>query len=125
DDLKIGDPVMSIGNPLGIGMSVSAGIISALNRDIMDTPYDDFIQTDAAINHGNSGGPLVDMKGQVVGIDTSLYTVPNGGSIGLGFAITSNDAKFVVDRLLQYGDVRAGWIGASLQDVSPEDRKSV
>jgi len=120
DDLKIGDPVMTIGNPLGIGMSVSAGIISALNRDIMDTPYDDFIQTDAAINHGNSGGPLVDMKGQVVGIDTSLYTVPNGGSIGLGFAITSNDAKFVVDRLLQYGDVRAGWIGASLQDVSPD-----
>ncbi len=120
DALRIGDPVMTIGNPLGLGMSVSAGIISALNRDIMDTPYDNFIQTDAAINHGNSGGPLVDFKGQVVGIDTSLYTVPNGGSIGLGFAITSNDAKFVVDRLLKYGDVRAGWIGASLQDVSPD-----
>jgi serine protease Do len=120
DDLKIGDPVLAIGNPLGLGMSVSAGIVSALNRNINDSPYDDYIQTDAAINHGNSGGPLVDLEGEVVGIDTSLFTVPNGGSIGLGFAITANDAKFVVDRLLQYGEVRAGWIGVALQDVGAD-----
>ena len=120
DDLRIGDPVLTIGNPLGLGMSVSAGIVSALNRNINDSPYDDYIQTDAAINHGNSGGPLVDLEGEVVGVDTSLYTVPNGGSIGLGFAITSNDAKFVIDRLLQYGEVRAGWIGVALQEVSPD-----
>ena len=118
--LEIGDAVLAIGNPLGLGMSVSAGIVSALNRNINDSPYDDYIQTDAAINHGNSGGPLVNLEGQVVGVDTSLFTVPNGGSIGLGFAITSNDAKFVVDRLLQYGEVRAGWIGVALQDVTPD-----
>jgi serine protease Do len=119
-DLEIGTPVLAIGNPLGLGLSVSAGIVSALNRNINDSPYDDYIQTDAAINHGNSGGPLVNLEGQVVGVDTSLIAMPNGGSIGLGFAITADDAKFVVDRLLQYGEVRAGWIGAALQDVTPD-----
>jgi serine protease Do len=121
DDLRIGDPVMTVGNPLGIGTSVSAGIVSALNRDIKDTPYDDFIQTDAAINHGNSGGPLVNTAGEVVGIDTALYSdVANGGSIGLGFAIPSNDARFVVGRLREYGNVMAGWIGASVQDMTAD-----
>ncbi len=118
--LQIGDPVLTIGNPLGLGMSVSAGIVSAVNRNINDSPYDDFIQTDAAINHGNSGGPLINSHGEVVGIDTSLYTGPHGGSIGLGFAITSNDAKFIIDRLRTYGEVRAGWIGVTLQDVSQD-----
>jgi serine protease Do len=120
DHLRIGDTVLAIGNPLGIGLSVSAGIVSALNRNINDSPYDDYIQTDAAINHGNSGGPLVDLDGHVVGVDTSLVAMANGGSIGLGFAITSNDAKFVVDRLLKFGEVKAGWIGIALQDVTPD-----
>jgi serine protease Do len=118
--LRVGDPVLAIGNPLGIGTSVSAGIVSALNRDINDTPYDNFIQTDAAINHGNSGGPLVDRAGEVIGVNTALYSdVSSGGSIGLGFALTSNDVKFVVARLLKYGRVKAGWIGVSMQDMTP------
>ena len=120
DKLQIGEPVIAIGNPLGIGLSVSVGVVSALNRDITDSPYGNYIQTDAAINHGNSGGPLVDMQGRVVGVDSSLYTLPGSGSIGLGFAIPSNDTKFIVDRLLQYGEVRAGWAGASLQDIGPD-----
>ena len=118
--LRVGDAVLAIGDPLGIGTSVSAGIVSALNRNINDTPYDDFIQTDAAINHGNSGGPLVDRAGEVIGVNTALYSnVSNGGSIGLGFALTSNDVKFVVGRLLKYGRVKGGWIGVSMQDMTP------
>ncbi len=121
DALRIGDPVVAIGNPLGIGMSASSGIVSALNRDIKDSPYDDFIQTDAAINHGNSGGPLVNMRGEVVGVDTALYSdVDNGGSIGLGFAITSKDTVFLVNLLLTYGRADAGWIGVELQDITPD-----
>ena len=120
DSLRVGDPVLVIGNPLGIGISVSSGIVSALNRDIKDGPYDDFIQTDAALNHGNSGGPLVNTAGEVVGVNTALYSdISNGGSIGLGFAITAKDTQFIVDRLLRYGQVRAGWLGAVLQDVTP------
>lgn len=119
--LRIGDPVFAIGNPLGFGGSVSAGIVSALNRDIMLSPYDDYIQTDAAINHGNSGGPLFNAEGEVVGIDTALYA-PMGetGFVGLGFAIPWNDAAFVVRQLRKNGYVRAGYLGADLQQVSSD-----
>ena len=111
--------MFAMGNPFGLGMSVSAGIVSALNRDIMDSPYDDFIQTDAAINHGNSGGPLFDMKGEVIGIDTALIS-PTTASTGLGFAIPSRGAQRVVDRLMHYGWLRPGWIGVKVQQVTPE-----
>ena len=117
--VQIGDPVLAIGNPLGVGLSVSAGIISALNRNLMDTPYDDFIQTDAPINHGNSGGPLFNMKGQVIGINTALIS-PTSGNAGLGFAIPSRDASFVVDRLLHFGWVRPAWLGVKIQAVTPD-----
>jgi serine protease Do len=119
--LQVGDPVLTIGNPLGIGMSVSAGIVSALNRDIQDTPFDHYIQTDAAINHGNSGGPLIDANGDVVWIDTALYNPQeSGGFIGIGFAIPATTAKFVVDRLLDPNRPKPGWIGVTLQDLTPE-----
>jgi serine protease Do len=118
--LRIGDPVFAIGNPFGFGGSVSAGIVSALNRDIMLSPYDDYIQTDAAINHGNSGGPLFNSSGEVIGINTALYN-PNGeAGIGLGFAIPWNDANFVVQQLRQNGRVRAGYLGADLQQVTSD-----
>jgi serine protease Do len=118
--LRIGDPVFAIGNPFGFGGSVSAGIVSALNRDIMLSPYDDYIQTDAAINHGNSGGPLFNSSGEVIGINTALYN-PNGETgIGLGFAIPWNDANFVVQQLRQNGRVRAGYLGADLQQVTSD-----
>jgi serine protease Do len=119
DQVHVGDSVLAVGNPLGIGMSVTAGIVSALNRDIMDTPYDHFIQTDAAINHGNSGGPLFNMQGEVVGLNTALYS-PTAGSVGLGFAVPANDVRFVVDRLLRYGSMRPGWIGVKIQQVTSE-----
>jgi serine protease Do len=117
--VQIGDPVLAIGNPLGIGLSVTAGIVSALNRNLMDTPYDDFIQTDAPINHGNSGGPLFDMQGGVIGINTALIS-PTTGSAGLGFAIPSQDAHAVIDRLLAYGWVRPAWLGVKIQLVTPD-----
>jgi serine protease Do len=119
DTLQVGDPVLTIGNPLGIGMSVSAGIVSALNRNLQDTPFDSYIQTDAAINYGNSGGPLIDQNGDVAGIDTALYN-PNasGGSIGIGFAIPSNIAAFVVRLLLDPNHPAPGWIGITLQDMN-------
>jgi serine protease Do len=119
DTVEIGDPVLAIGNPLGVGLSVTAGIVSALNRNLMDTPYDDFIQTDAPINHGNSGGPLFNMRGEVIGINTALIS-PTTGSAGLGFAIPSNDAHFVVDRLIHYGWVRPAWLGVKIQQVTPD-----
>jgi serine protease Do len=119
DPLRVGDSVLAIGNPLGIGMSVSAGIVSALNRDLQDTPFDDYIQTDAAINRGNSGGPLLNRSGEVVGVDTALFnTDPTGGFIGIGFAIPSADVKFVVDQLLDPTHPKLGWIGTKLQDVT-------
>ena len=119
DGVRIGDAVFAVGNPLGIGRSVSAGVVSALNRVIHETSYDDFIQTDAAINHGNSGGPLVDMAGRVVGIDTALYSSPhNTGSIGLGFALPANDAAFIVDQVIRFGEVRAGWAGLHVQHMT-------
>jgi len=117
--VQIADPVLAIGNPLGVGMSVTAGIVSALNRNIMDTPVDDFIQTDAPINHGNSGGPLFDEKGEVIGINAALVS-PTTGSAGLGFAIPSNDARFIIDRLMHSSWVRPGWMGVKVQPVTPE-----
>jgi serine protease Do len=117
--LSVGDQVFAIGNPLGLGLSVSAGIVSGLNRDVQDSPYNHYIQTDAAINHGNSGGPLFDMKGRVVGVDTALVS-PTEASAGLGLAIPSDAAEFVVGRLMQYGWVRPGWIGVKVQQVTLE-----
>ncbi len=121
DKVQIGDPVAAIGNPLGLGGSVSSGIVSGLNRDIMSSAFDNFIQTDAAINHGNSGGPLVNMQGQVIGVDTAIYSpTATSGSIGIGFALPSNDVSFVVDQVLRYGQIRAGWIGLNAQTVTQE-----
>ena len=117
DEVRIGEPVFTIGNALDLGVSVSEGIISALDRDIRTSPYDAYIQTDAALNHGNSGGPLVDGSGKVVGVDTALVS-PTTGYAGLGFAIPSNEASFIIGRLLKYGTVRAGWIGVQLQDLT-------
>ncbi len=120
--LRVGKPVFAIGNPLGLGGTVTSGIISALGRDIAITPYDDFIQTDASINHGNSGGPLFDLAGHVIGINTAFET-PNeaaNGSVGLGFAIPSNEVAFVVRQLRAYGYVRAGWFGIAAQALTPE-----
>jgi len=119
DALQIGDPVFAVGNPLGLGLSVSGGIVSALNRNIMDTPYDHFIQTDAAINHGNSGGPLFNMKGEVIGVDTAIIS-PTTGSAGLGFAIPARGARFLVERLKQFGWLRPGWMGLKVDQVTPE-----
>jgi len=117
--VQVGDPVLAIGNPLGVGMSVSGGIVSAVNRNIMDTPYDDFIQTDAAINHGNSGGPLFSMKGEVIGVNSAIIS-PTSGNAGLGFAMPANDAHFIFDRLSKKVLTRPGYLGAKLQQVSPE-----
>ena len=117
--LTVGQPVIAIGNPLGLGMSVSTGIVSALNRDINGSPYDDYIQTDAAINHGNSGGPLFDRTGAVMGMDTAIIS-PGQGSVGLGFAQPSRDVQFVAERLICDGFVKAGWAGASVDWLSPE-----
>lgn len=116
---KIGDWVMAIGNPFGLGGTVTVGIISARNRDINAGPYDDFIQTDAAINRGNSGGPLFNMKGEVIGINTAIIS-PTGGSIGLGFAIPSELAVSVIDQLREYGETRRGWLAVRIQPVTQE-----
>ena len=119
DAAQAGDWVVAIGNPFGLGGSVSAGIISARNRQLDAELYDDFIQTDAAINHGNSGGPLFDMDGRVVGLNSAIVS-PSGGSIGIGFAIPANTVKAVVQQLRQYGTVKRGWIGANVQDLTPD-----
>lgn len=119
DKLHVGDLVFAAGNPFGIGLSVSAGIVSGLNRDIQNSPYDDLIQTDATINHGNSGGPLFDMQGSVVGVNSAIIS-PTPASAGLGFAIPASSAHFVIDRLRTYGWVRPSWIGVKLQQVTHE-----
>lgn len=116
---RIGDWVMAIGNPLGLSGTVTLGIVSAINRDINSGPYDSFIQTDAAINRGNSGGPLFNMDGDVIGINTAIIS-PSGGSIGLGFSIPSALAKNVVDQLIKYGETRRGWLGVQIQTVTDE-----
>jgi serine protease Do len=119
--LRVGDPVLTIGNPLGLGISVSAGIISALNRDLQDSAFDSYIQTDAAINHGNSGGPLVDTNGAVVGVDSALYNPEeSGGFIGIGLAIPAHAAKFVIALLLDPSHPKPGWLGVTLQDLTPD-----
>ncbi len=124
DQLQVGDQVFAAGNPFGIGLSVSAGIVSGLNRDIQNSPYDDLIQTDATINHGNSGGPLFNMKGQVIGVNSAILS-PTQGSVGLGFAIPASSAQFVVKRLLTFGWVRPAWIGVKLQEVTPDIAQAI
>jgi serine protease Do len=119
DKVQVGDQVFAAGNPFGLGLSLSAGIVSALNRDIQNSPYDDLIQTDATINHGNSGGPLFDMQGNVIGVNSAIIS-PTTGSVGLGFAEPASSARFVIDRLQKYGWVRPSWIGVKLQQVTPD-----
>lgn len=118
DLMRVGDWVVAMGNPLGQGFSVSAGIVSARNRALSGT-YDDYIQTDAAINRGNSGGPLFNMDGQVIGVNTAILS-PNGGSIGIGFSMASNVVTKVVDQLKEFGETRRGWLGVRIQDVTPD-----
>ncbi|RRI04396.1 DegQ family serine endoprotease [Mesorhizobium tamadayense] len=119
DKLMTGDQVLAIGNPFGIGTTVTAGIVSARGRDLHSGPFDDFIQIDAPINHGNSGGPLVDVNGNVIGIDTAIYS-PNGGSVGVGFAIPSNQAEKVVAKLIKGGNIEYGYLGVQIQPVTPD-----
>jgi serine protease Do len=118
DTARVGDWVLAIGNPLGQGFSVSAGIVSARNRTLQGS-YDDFIQTDAAINRGNSGGPLFDMRGEVIGVNTAILS-PNGGSIGIGFAMSSAVVERVVAQLRDFGETRRGWLGVRIQNVDPD-----
>jgi serine protease Do len=118
DLMRVGDWVMAMGNPLGQGFSVSAGIVSARGRELQGT-YDDYIQTDAAINRGNSGGPLFNMDGQVIGVNTAILS-PNGGSIGIGFSMSSNVVTKVVAQLKEFGETRRGWLGVRIQDVTPD-----
>ena len=118
DKARIGDWVIAIGNPFGLGGTVTSGIISARNRDIGMSRYEDFIQTDAAINIGNSGGPLFDMNGDVIGINTAI--LGREGSIGIGFAIPSNNAKKVIDQLIEFGETKRGWLGVRIQVVTKE-----
>ncbi|MBF0129913.1 MAG: DegQ family serine endoprotease [Alphaproteobacteria bacterium] len=124
DKLRVGDWVLAIGNPFGLGGSVTAGIVSARARDIQSGPYDDFIQTDASINRGNSGGPLFNLAGEVVGVNAAIYS-PSGGSVGIGFAIPSSMAKMVVADLKQYGRTRRGWLGVRIQSVTDEIAESL
>ena len=119
DKAKVGDWVLAIGNPFGLGGTVTQGIISAINRDINMGRYDNFIQTDASINQGNSGGPLFNMDGEVLGINTAIFS-NSGGSVGIGFAIPSNFAKNVIDQLIKYGETKRGWLGVRIQTVTNE-----
>ena len=118
-NMKVGDWVMAIGNPFGLGGSVSVGIISAKQRDINSGPYDDYLQTDAAINKGNSGGPLFNMDGDVIGVNTAIFS-PTGGSIGIGFAVPSDTVVAVIDQLKQFGETRRGWLGVKIQSVTDD-----
>src|SRR5271154_4975464 len=121
---QVGDWVLAVGNPFGLGGTVSPGVISARSRDIHSGPYDDFLQIDASINRGNSGGPDFNLNGQVVGINTAIYS-PNGGSVGIGFAIPSNLAKPVIEQLEEHGKVARGWLGVQIQEVTPAIAKSL
>ncbi|MCZ0962223.1 Do family serine endopeptidase [Paracoccus benzoatiresistens] len=118
DEARVGDWVLALGNPLGQGFSASSGIVSARNRELSGT-YDDYLQTDAAINRGNSGGPLFNLKGEVVGVNTAILS-PNGGSIGIGFSMASNVVSSVVNQLREFGETRRGWLGVKIQDVTPD-----
>ena len=124
DKMRVGDWVIAIGNPFGLGGSVTLGIVSARNRDINSGAYDDFIQTDAAINRGNSGGPLFDINGYVMGVNTAIIS-PSGGSIGIGFAVPANTVVQVIDQLREYGETRRGWLGVKIQLVTSEIAESL
>ncbi|TMV84555.1 PDZ domain-containing protein, partial [Thioclava sp. BHET1] len=117
--IRVGDDVMAVGNPFGLGGTVTTGIISAKARDLGNGSYDDFLQTDAAINKGNSGGPLFDDAGQVVGMNTAIIS-PDGGSVGIGFAVPSDVVQNVVDQIEQHGKVAHGWLGIEIRQVSPD-----
>ena len=123
-NVKVGDWVMAIGNPFGLGGSVTVGIISAKQRDINAGPYDDFLQTDAAINKGNSGGPLFDMDGQVIGVNTAIIS-PTGGSIGIGFAVPADTVTAVISQLKEFGQVKRGWLGVKIQSISEDIAESL
>ena len=125
DKLRVGDVVLAVGNPFGLGGTVTAGIVSARNRDINAGPYDDFIQTDAAINRGNSGGPLFDTAGKVVGVNTAIYSPNGGGSVGIGFAIPSSIASQVIAQIKENGSVERGWLGVKIQKVTPDIARAV
>lgn len=124
DKAKVGSWVLAIGNPFGLGGSVTAGIVSARQRNINAGPYDDFIQTDASINRGNSGGPMFNMDGAVIGVNTAIFS-PSGGSVGIGFAVPSNLAQNVVAQLIKYGQTRRGWLGVRIQDVTDDIAESL
>lgn len=124
DNLRIGDWVVAVGNPFGLGGTVTSGIVSARGRDIGAGPYDDFIQIDASINRGNSGGPTFDLAGNVVGVNTAIFS-PSGGSVGIGFAIPANVAQDVIADLKEHGSVTRGWLGVSIQPVTPEIAESL
>ncbi|MEL6999066.1 MAG: Do family serine endopeptidase [Pseudomonadota bacterium] len=119
DNVEVGDWAIAIGNPFGLGGTVTAGIVSARGRDIRSGPYDDFLQVDTSINRGNSGGPLFDQQGNVIGVNTAIFS-PSGGSVGIGFAIPSNQAQEVVADLIENGSVERGWLGVSIQPVTEE-----
>jgi serine protease Do len=124
DKLRLGEWVIAIGNPFSLGGTVTAGIVSARNRDINSGPYDSYIQTDAAINRGNSGGPLFNLDGEVIGVNTLIIS-PSGGSIGIGFAVPSKTVAGVVDQLRQFGELRRGWLGVRIQQVTDEIAESL
>jgi serine protease Do len=124
EKLRLGEWVIAIGNPFSLGGTVTAGIVSARNRDINSGPYDNYIQTDAAINRGNSGGPLFNLDGEVIGINTAIIS-PSGGSIGIGFAVPSKTAMPVIDQLKQFGETRRGWLGVRIQQVTDEIAESL
>ena len=124
DNARVGHSVIAIGNPFGLGGTVTSGIISAFNRDINSGPYDSFIQTDASINKGNSGGPLFNLDGKVIGINSAIFS-PTGGSVGIGFSIPSNLAKPIIEQLKKYGKTQRGWLGVRIQEVTPEIAKSL
>ena len=124
DTIRVGDWILAIGNPFGLGGTVTAGIISARARDINSGPYDDYLQTDASINRGNSGGPMFNLEGEIIGINTAIFS-PTGGSVGIGFAIPSSLAKPVIAQLIEYGKTRRGWLGVRIQSVTDEIAESL
>ena len=124
DMARVGHSVFAIGNPFGLGGTVTSGIISAFNRDINAGPYDSFIQTDASINRGNSGGPLFNLDGEVLGINTAIFS-PTGGSVGIGFSIPANLAKPIIEQLKKFGKTQRGWLGVRIQEITPDIAKSL
>ena len=124
DKIRVGDWVMAVGNPFGLGGTVTVGILSARNRNINSGPYDDYLQTDASINKGNSGGPLFNLQGDVIGVNTAILS-PSGGSVGIGFASPASIVKPLVDQLLQYGETRRGWLGVRIQQVDDQIAESL